>query len=177
MTDKQLSCEGYKFNGPFTTRNGKRELMDAYKVRRVEDAAALLLTFSGTSFKDRHLQVCKVIPADGWMPSEYNGCTFMAANETADDPSTAEHLDPRLWSVLWLRDGIPPMVYWPGRFQADTDAEREVVWTLLIEQVDAGIRRIERSQRDRAGEDTGVMLSDWAERLKVEDITSLAAPE
>ena len=170
MTNKQLSCEGYKFKGPITTGNGKGELMDVYKVRRVEDAADLLLTFSRTSFKDRHLQVCKVIPSDGWMHGEYNGCTFMAANETADDPSTAEHLDPRQWSILWLRDDIPPMVYWPGSFQADKDAEREVVWALLLEQIEAGIRRIERSQRDLAGEDTGVMLSEWARNLNLADL-------
>ena len=177
MTNKQLSCEGYEFKGPITTGNGKGELMDVYKVRRVEDGAELNLAFSATSFKDRHLQVCKVIPSDGWLPWEYNGCTFIAVNEAADDPSTAEHLDPRLWPVLWLTDDEPPFKFWPGSFRADMDADREVVWALLMEQVDAGIRRLERSRRDHAGEDTGVMLSDWAQNLKIEDITSLAASE
>ena len=81
MTDKQLRSEGYEFNGPVATMNGKDELMDVYKVRRVEDGAELNLAFSATSFKDRRLQVCKVTPSDGWLPWEYNGCTFMAVNE------------------------------------------------------------------------------------------------
>ena len=62
------------------------------------------------------------------------------------------------------------MKYWPGSFLADKDAEREVVWALLLEQIEAGIRRIERSQRDLAGEDTGVMLSEWARNLNLADL-------
>ena len=183
MTDnKQMSCEGYEFNGPITTRNGKGGPMESYRVRRLADNAGLLLTFSSPTFRGRNVQVCKVKPSDGWLDQEYHGCTFMAVNETSgetsDDPDTAEGLgDPRLWSVLWLRDGIPPMKFWPGMFLADTEAEREAVWTLLLEQIEVGIQRIDRSQRDRAGEDTGMSLPEWADKLDIRDILNAPLPE
>ena len=179
MTDnKQMSCEGYEFNGPITTRNGKGGPMESYRVRRLADNADLLLTFSSPTFRGRNVEVCKVKPADGWLDPEYHGCTFMAVNEPPDDPDTAEGLgDPRLWSVLWLRDGIPPMKFWPGMFLADTEAEREAVWTLLLEQIEVGIQRIDRSQRDRAGEDTGMSLPEWADKLEIRDILNAPLPE
>ena len=183
MTDnKQMSCEGYEFNGPITTRNGKGGPMESYRVRRLADNADLLLTFSSPTFRGRNVEVCKVKPADGWLDPEYHGCTFMAVNEPpdepSDDPDTAERLgDPRLWSVLWLRDGIPPMRFWPGMFLADTEAEREAVWTLLLEQIEVGIQRIDRSQRDRAGEDTGMSLPEWADKLEIRDILNAPLPE
>ena len=183
MTDnKQMSCEGYEFNGPITTRNGKGGPMESYRVRRLADNADLLLTFSSPTFRGRNVEVCKVKPADGWLDPEYHGCTFMAVNEQpdepSDDPDTAERLgDPRLWSVLWLRDGIPPMKFWPGMFLADTEAEREAVWTLLLEQIEVGIQRIDRSQRDRAGEDTGMSLPEWADKLDIRDILNAPLPE
>ena len=178
MTDKQLTSEGYEFDGPHMVRNERGNLNDVYKVRRLSDGAELSLLFAATTFKDRNLQVCKAIPSDGWLPEEYNGCTFMAVNETSEDPDTAEKLgDPRLWSLLWLRDRVPPMKYFPGSFLADFDSEEVVVWRLMMEQVEGGIRRLERSWRDRAGEDTGVLLSEWADSLTAEDIASLAPSE
>ena len=178
IDSKELRCEGYEFNGPELMRNGKGGPMEGYQVRRLADNADLHLTFSSETFRDKNLQVCKAIPSDGWLPREYDGCTFMAVNMTTDDPDTAEELsDPRLWSILWLRDGVPPMKFWPGAFRADSDSDRDTVWTLLMEQVEGGKRRIERSVRDRSGKDTGAVLPEWAERLRVEDITSLTAPE
>ena len=179
MTDKKLRSEGYEFDGPYMVRNHRGGLNDAYKVRRLADGAELSLLFAATTFKDRNLQVCKAIPSDGWLPAEYTGCTFMAVNETSEDPETAEKLvgPPRLWSILWLRDGVPPMKFFPGSFLADFDSEEVVVWRLMMEQVEGGIRRLERSRRDRAGEDTGVLLSEWADSLTAEDIASLAPSE
>ena len=46
-----------------------------------------------------------------------------------------------------------------------------------MEQVEVGIRRLERSRRDRAGKDTGVLLSEWTDSLTAEDIASLAPSE
>ena len=158
MTDKKLRSEGYEFDGPYMVRNHRGGLNDAYKVRRLVDGAELSLAFSSTTFRDRNLQVCKAIPSDGWLPAEYSGCTFMAVNETSEDLETAEKLvgSPRLWSTLWLRDGVPPMKFFPGSFRADFDSEEVVVWRLMMEQIEAGVRRLERSRRDRAGKDTGV---------------------
>ena len=118
MTDKKLRSEGYEFDGPHMVRNHRGGLNDAYKVRRLVDGAELSLAFSSTTFRDRNLQVCKAIPSDGWLPAEYSGCTFMAVNETSEDLETAEKLvgSPRLWSTLWLRDGVPPMKFFPGQF-------------------------------------------------------------
>ena len=96
MTDKQLSCEGYEFNGPITTRNGKGGLMEGYRVRRLADNADLHLTFSSPTFRGRNVQVCKVKPADGWLDPEYHGCTFMAVNETSR-PTTRTRL--RVWAI------------------------------------------------------------------------------
>ena len=132
-------------------------------------ARKLNLKFSTTARQDRRLEVCSAKPAKGWVIPEYDGCTFMALNETSDNPDTAARLpDPRHWAVLWLRKGIPPLKSWPGHFLADTHADREVVWTLLAEQIEAGIKRMERSRRDRAGEDTGLLLLDWARDLPVD---------
>ena len=179
MTDKQLSCEGYEFDGPHMVRNERGNLNDVYKVRRLSDGAELSLVFAATTFKDSNLQVCKAIPSDGWLPEEYNGCTFIAVNQSAEVSDTAESLvvDPRLWSLLWQRDRVPPMKYFPGSFLADFDSEEVVVWRLMMEQVEVGIRRLERSRRDRAGKDTGVLLSEWADSLTAEDIASLAPSE
>ena len=169
MTNKQLSREGYEISGPVSVKNPVGRLMEAYQVRRLADGAELNLKFSTTARQDRRLEVCSAKPAKGWVIPEYDGCTFMALNETSDNPDTAARLpDPRHWAVLWLRKGIPPLKSWPGHFLADTHADREVVWTLLAEQIEAGIKRMERSRRDRAGEDTGLLLLDWARDLPVD---------
>ena len=102
MTDKKLRSGGYEFDGPYMVRNHRGGLNDAYKVRRLADGAELSLAFSSTTFRDRNLEVCKAIPSDGWLPEEYNGCTFMAAIETSENPDTAEKLD-----------GIPPALVDP----------------------------------------------------------------
>ena len=179
MTDgEKLSCEGYEFDGPQPMRNGRGDLMDGYRVRRLADNAEQLVTYTTTTFREWDLRVCKVTPSDGWSPRGYDGSTFMTVNQSSADPDGAEKpVNQRLWSVLWLRDGVDPMKFFPGSFLADPDADRGVVWSLLMEQVDVGIQRIERSRRDRSGKDTGVMLPEWAEKLKIEDITSLAASE
>ena len=169
MTNKQLSREGYEISGPVSVRNPVGRLMEAYQVRRLADGAELNLKFSRTTYKDRRMEICSAKPAKGWVVPEYDGCTFMAMNETSDDPDTAARLpDPRHWAVLWLRKDIPPLKFWPGHFLADTHADREVIWVLLAEQIQAGIRRMERGRRDRAGEDTGVLLAEWARGLGID---------
>lgn len=146
-------------------KDGKEKI--CYEVRRRSDGARVELTYMRHAGENGNLsEVCSAKLHDGWSGERYDGCSFLAYRRVWDE-NPADDRSKMHWHIDWhspahdmrAQDahasgsqvrGMPTT--WPGHFQSPREATLESLMLKLLDQVDAGILRIESARMEQEGQ-------------------------
>ena len=141
----QFNRQDYEVAGPFTKTNEQGHLLTRFILVRRSDGGRLEVKFAEGKISGSLNKVCSVTACNGWAGETYDGCTFFAIHNLLLEEEPPRHH----WGLWWGTPKTKRARVWPGHFMADMNAPYEHICLLVADQIEAGIERIDLSQRER----------------------------
>ena len=140
----RIDRQDYEVAGPFTRTNEQGHLLTRFILVRRSDGGRLEVKFAEGETAGTPNKVCSITAYNGWAGEAYDGCTFFAIHCLLLEEEPPRHH----WGLWWGTPESKQAKVWPGHFTTDMDAPYEHICLLAAEQIEAGIERIELSQRE-----------------------------
>ena len=139
--------------GPYLENTTLGTEMTRYDVTRRSDGAGVELSYWRSSWNGVGREDCMVRTLNGWTRDRYEDCLFYAYRRTWEDGEPKDVRDCTHWEMCWFTQDHPDILSttWPGNLFSIPNEDLESLFILVLEQVDAGIERIERSRGELEG--------------------------